>query len=555
MDITIRWLLEQNPSMTGFSCLAGDRGIDRRITGINIMDNPDTVPWLKQDELILSTGYIFSSTNIYKTIVQDLYNQGCSGLGIKMNRYMDSLPDEMLKQANNLGFTIFSIPFSSTMEQIVNIVYRQMFQSEMSESIRMMNFYRKITEASLKRHSTLSLLKSISDEISAPVFLCGQGFELIEYYIPKESETVFPFSYCKNSNIILPEKDIRRIIPSENAEVLPVIKHSVKASGKEYSFVIFPVINRHELLGYLACLEENKPFSAFEYSLISNINSLIYISMINDKIIYDTQQSGRTSFFNNLLSGSIKTETEIESLCRQYGFDFSSPRLFAVIKPETYAELSVAKQRIAARKILSAVQEEISGTDMDFTYCMYDNNFVLALFLEKIPSGKRTFHVSSLINDILKSLGRKGISCFAGMGCCRRGASTISKSYTEGLRALELGKRLHPEDTLFSYEKDMIYHIYSSNLSVESLTDIYSAVLKPLDDYDRQNDASLSETLYEYIKNGQNISQTAAKLYIHRNTMLYRLQQIKQIINFDLKSTDSLYIIQTAFYIKQLLKV
>ncbi len=334
MDITIRWLLEQNDSITGFSCLAGSQGIDRRITGINIMDNPDTVPWLKQDELILSTGYIFSSTNIYKTIVQDLYNKGCSGLGIKMNRYMDLLPDEMLKQANNLGFTIFSIPFSSTMEQIVNIVYRQMFQSEMSESIRMMSFYRKITEASLKHHSTLSVLKNISDEINAPVFLCGSGFELIEYYIPKESEIVFPFPYCKNSNIILPEKDISSIISSEITDILPVIRHNVKSSNKEYSFVIFPVINRHELLGYFVCLEENRTFSTFEYSLISNINSLICISMINDKIIYDTQQSGRTSFFNNLLSGSIKTESEIESLCRQYDFDFSSPRIIFVIKPK-----------------------------------------------------------------------------------------------------------------------------------------------------------------------------------------------------------------------------
>ncbi len=101
----------------------------------------------------------------------------------------------------------------------------------------------------------------------------------------------------------------------------------------------------------------------------------------------------------------------------------------------------------------------------------------------------------------------------------------------------------------------MIYHIYSSNLTVESLADIYAAVLKPLDDYDSQNESFLSETLYEYIQSGQNISQTAAKLFIHRNTMLYRLQQIKQIINFDIKETDSLYIIQTAFYIKKLLNI
>lgn len=98
------------------------------------MDNPDTVPWLKKHELVLSTGYILTSTDIYKTIIQSLNNQGCSGLGIKMHRYMDSIPNEMIEQANALNFPIFSIPFSSTMEEIVNLVYYQMFRDEMSES-------------------------------------------------------------------------------------------------------------------------------------------------------------------------------------------------------------------------------------------------------------------------------------------------------------------------------------------------------------------------------------------------------------------------------------
>ena len=74
------------------------------------MDNPDTVPWLKKHELVLSTGYILTSTDIYKTIIQSLNNQGCSGLGIKIHRYMDSIPNEMIEQANALNFSYF-FPF------------------------------------------------------------------------------------------------------------------------------------------------------------------------------------------------------------------------------------------------------------------------------------------------------------------------------------------------------------------------------------------------------------------------------------------------------------
>ena len=113
MALTIQWLLEQSKDDRQFICLAGNKGIQNPITGINIMDNPDTVPWLKNNELILSTGYIFTSTDLYKTIIQNLHDQGCSGLGIKVHRYMESIPKEMIEQANALDFPIFSIPFSS----------------------------------------------------------------------------------------------------------------------------------------------------------------------------------------------------------------------------------------------------------------------------------------------------------------------------------------------------------------------------------------------------------------------------------------------------------
>ena len=154
MALTIQWLLEQSKDDRQFICLAGNKGIQNPITGINIMDNPDTVPWLKNNELILSTGYIFTSTDLYKTIIQNLHDQGCSGLSIKVHRYMESIPKEMIEQANSLDFPIFSIPFSSTMEEIVNLVYYEMFRSEMSESGQWMLTYRTIMETALKYHKS-----------------------------------------------------------------------------------------------------------------------------------------------------------------------------------------------------------------------------------------------------------------------------------------------------------------------------------------------------------------------------------------------------------------
>lgn len=556
MDLTIRWLFEKNSELDSFKCLAGESGIDRRITGINIMDNPDTVPWLKKDELILSTGYIFSVTDIYKTIITDLYEKGCSGLGIKMNRYMDTLPNEMIEQANKLGFTIFSIPFSSTMEQIVNIVYRQMFSNEMSESEKMMTLYRDITETVLKRHSTLPLMEIISNAVNEPVFLTTDSFEIIEYNIPETSDIHFPFPYNDDCNLMFPTREVSFLKDKYQNNPLPVIKHTITYENITHNFVIFPILLRQKtLLGYLVCIEEKAPFSSFEYALMSNINSMLCIAMINTNITRDEQQSDRSVFFADLLSGVLKTDNEIEPVCRRYGFDYTLPRICVSMKIDGYTEMSGSRRVNFIRNILSVVKQTVSEMELDFSHTVYDNHLVLFLFMSKTESKCRLQKAAKCINKIIQKLEIEKIYALAGISNCYEGSSKFVESYVQSSKSLELGKKLHPDEKVFIYANDMHYHILSSSFTTAQLNDIYSNTLKPLDNYDKSTGSDLSYTLYKYLECGQNIAKVAKELFIHRNTMIYRLKQISEIIDFDCKNLDNLYMIQTAFYVKKLLSI
>lgn len=555
MNLTIRWLLEQNTELTGFSCLAGEQGIDRIIKSINIMDNPDTVPWLKKDELILSTGYIISSTDIYKNIIQNLYDQGCCGLGIKMNRYMDALPAEMIEQANRLGFIIFSIPFSSTMEQIVSIVYRQMFSNEMSQSERLMTLYKNIAEAALKRQSVFPVLENICNAISNPVFLTFPDFELIECVIPKNSSVTLPLPCSRDSDSLFSEVDSIFLQNEYQNNPLPVRRHTVHCKSFKRQFLLFSIVSQQTLLGYLICMEE-KPFTSFEYELISSIQSILCLTMLKTNVITtDGHQIDRSTFFNELLSGKLKTDQEIEPLCTQYGFNFSSDRICTVFRFDSYSEMSTARQRAFTRKIISFLLPLFSNSSIESTYTSHDDNLVLFLFLDKIDSSRRKSIMDNYIRKMIQRLNEEKISFFMGISSLSHGASTIFASYTESIRALELGRKLHPHDQAFSYEKDRIYHLLSANFTAAQLMDIYTLFLKPLDEYDSENGSNLCQTLHTYLECGQNIAQTAKHLYIHRNTMIYRMEQIQDIINFNPKDLHNVYLIQTAFYIKKLLSL
>ena len=63
-------------------------------------------------------------------------------------------------------------------------------------------------------------------------------------------------------------------------------------------------------------------------------------------------------------------------------------------------------------------------------------------------------------------------------------------------------------------------------------------MIGPLADYDRSHRSSLVQTIDAYFKHNGNVSQTAESLYIHRNTLLYRIERIKKLTGCDLDQED-----------------
>ena len=65
-----------------------------------------------------------------------------------------------------------------------------------------------------------------------------------------------------------------------------------------------------------------------------------------------------------------------------------------------------------------------------------------------------------------------------------------------------------------------------------------SVLLKPLTEYDEQHNADYVETLECYLNNGGSVKAVAEEMFIHRNTILYRMTNIKNLLNCSLESSE-----------------
>lgn len=105
--------------------VAGDKGLNRPVSGVTVMTTPDPYDWLKPGELLLTTGYTFpSGQDEICEAVRRFIDIGISGLAYKEGRYMPCLAKETLQLADTCSFPILRLPSDTTWTRIFDSTYR-----------------------------------------------------------------------------------------------------------------------------------------------------------------------------------------------------------------------------------------------------------------------------------------------------------------------------------------------------------------------------------------------------------------------------------------------
>lgn len=112
------------PALAGHRLLAGRDGLGRIIQGANVMEVPDILDWVKPHEFLVTTAYSLRHDPDQLTgLVEQLAQRGLAGLGIKLGRYVDRLPDDAVAAADAAGFAVVGLPadtaFSDLLHQVL----------------------------------------------------------------------------------------------------------------------------------------------------------------------------------------------------------------------------------------------------------------------------------------------------------------------------------------------------------------------------------------------------------------------------------------------------
>ena len=253
---------------------------------------------------------------------------------------------------------------------------------------------------------------------------------------------------------------------------------------------------------------------------------------------YYEEKYDKVSFIKNIISDNILI-SDIYMRAKELHVAAEVPRGVFVIRPVEGRSEGIS---------LEVVQNLFPDRQNDFVISVGETDVALIHQMPESTTNKDLEKVATTIEEALREDGESRV--FVGIGTLALHLRDLAKSYKEAQIAIEVGKVFDTERYVINYENlgigRLIYQL-PTTLCEMFLQEVFKK--NPIDALDQET----LFTIYKFFENNLNVSETARKLFVHRNTLVYRLEKIKKLTGLDLREFDDAITFKVALMVKKYL--
>ena len=264
--------------------------------------------------------------------------------------------------------------------------------------------------------------------------------------------------------------------------------------------------------------------------------TILAISLYNIKQYYD-EKYDRNNFIKNVVLDNV-LPGDIVIKARELHFSAEVNRVVLLIRIVSANEVSA----------YDVIQNLFPDKNKDFVFTISETDIVLVKEIKGTVDIKDLEKLARSIADTLSSEFYTRVN--VGIGTIVSNVKELSRSFKEAQMAIEVGKVFDTNETIMSYD-----NLGIARLIYNLPTTLCEIFLREV--FKRGSIESLDhETLFtiqKFFENNLNVSETSRKLFVHRNTLVYRLEKIKKLTGLDLREFDHAIVFKIALMVKRYL--
>lgn len=264
--------------------------------------------------------------------------------------------------------------------------------------------------------------------------------------------------------------------------------------------------------------------------------NILAISLASLKQYYD-EKYDRNNFIKNVVLDNV-LPADILVKARELHFNIEASRVVLLIRILSTNDVSA----------FDVIQNLFPDKNKDFVFNISETDIVL---VKEVSIGIELSDLEKLARSISDTLSSEFYTRVnVGIGTVVEGINLLAQSFKEAQTALEVGKVFDTEKVIVSYDNlgiaRLIYHL-PTTLCESFLREVFKR--GSIDSLDHET----LFTIQRFFENNLNVSETSRKLFVHRNTLVYRLEKIKKLTGLDLREFDHAIIFKIALMVKKYL--
>ena len=520
--LTVREAL-QLPALSLASLAAGQTGLDNQINWVHIVDMPDAqYEWHRRGVLLLTAGFgLHDHPERQHSLIPKLVAEGFAGMVLSLGYYFDHVPPILIEAADALAFPIIKAPrellFIEVTEAILErIVNRQYVLLQQSNEI-----YAQLTRLVLQGANLNGLAETLAELLHRPVTIEDTVFRVLgaAQIGPVDEARLEALAHGRTTPETAQKLLDAGIYDQLLQEMRPIYVPPMPESHMMMERYVAPIIVDREIYGYIWIIAGERPLTQLDELTISHGATVAALMMFKDEAVRKAEEALRGDFFEQLLRPGERNNQFFEQ-ARRLNYRLDKPHQVILIH-------GLARAGGNGRFLLNNVEKWLKTQTIPSLLVWHDENLVVI-----VESHKPTIGLN-LARTIAVELKHPAHQLLLGVseGC----EEAVHSSYAEAREAVHIAQLLGQDEGVVTFGELGLWHWLYHLSPGERLNNAYIQHVFTLAAYDHKRRTELVKTLETYLDYGGSLVEAAQALYIHRNTLLHRIERIETLCLVNLR--------------------
>lgn len=530
------------PRFSDLQLLSSHSNLTQPLESVEITETPDVADFIPKNVMILTTAMIYKDDQEkLKPFIDSLKQAECTALGIKVGRFLDEISPEIVAYASAVDLPLIKIPSTQPLGGLLHEIVGYLRDSKTEQMSVAFDIQKRFSTLLMQDVDATRFIAEFAKILNAPIILLSPWQQVIahsNYFYGNQKSAEFFIEQLSKDHFqqLAQEKKIFRL-QDERQENIQVAGFPIRVND------YFPY--------YLLVLSpEQIPYPISEFAIDQAILVLTFMLFKNQKIA-ESFEHLKTDFLDRLLDTHQEALSKHQNwleLWKNYRLINSDYYQLAIVygvtKPEN--ETHIRYQQAEGQLIFQWLKEQLPEILPDVALFKLKNQNKSILIFQS----KKNDHLMILQNLAERLQQALPITIRFALGNAYENLEDLPNSYIEASSTLEASLHAQKPATVQLFHPKGLAGLFEK-IGTEDVEYFCQQQLKELAYPTEPTLQELRKTLKVFLDFNCEITKTANALYLHRNTIKYRMNQCEKLLGTSIQEPETSLLLQVALELSE----